>query len=144
MRTIICDSSLSSPLTGKANDIIAKCTTTAWPSASWQRADLSLTLPDPGWHRGEAAIVAGSYCCDRNRCGAKQDEFYHGKISIFEPSSTAILVPVCGLPLSFQINQLLHERFRGSKLMSAKLTPDMSLKALQTARSIGTARQKKG
>ena len=56
---------------------------------NWRLAEakLRLTLPHPGGHGGEAALVMdrGRHC-DRNRGGTEQDEFYHGEISIFEPS----------------------------------------------------------
>jgi len=51
------------------------------------RAKLWLTLPHPGGRCGEAALVIDrGRRCDRNRGGTDEDKFYHGTISIFEPS----------------------------------------------------------
>lgn len=61
--------------------------TTPGQLAVYLKPKLWMTLPDPGGHRGEAALIEDrDRCCDRNRRGAEQNEFYHGKISIFGPS----------------------------------------------------------
>jgi hypothetical protein len=67
-----------------------------WPLAE---AKLWLTLPHPGGHGGEAALVIdGGRHSDRNRGGTDQDESYHGEVSIFDPSVQAIFMPYSGIP----------------------------------------------
>jgi hypothetical protein len=62
-----------------------------------------LTLPHPGGQGSEAALVVmeRDLHCDRNR-GTEQDEFYHGKISFFDPSDQAISMPISGILSMFQ------------------------------------------
>jgi hypothetical protein len=61
-------------------------------------AKFGLTRPYPGGLGSEAALVMDRDR-DRNRGGTEQDEFYHGKISIVDPSVQAIFMPNSGIPL---------------------------------------------
>jgi hypothetical protein len=93
-----------------------------WPlpeAKSW------LTLPHPGGHGGEAALVMDrSRHCDRNRGGREQDEFYHGEISIFDPSVLAIFMPNSGIRL--HVPEQTDQPEKGSRPLSfqAKLAPN--------------------
>jgi len=74
--------------------------------------DLSLTLPDPGWHGRSAIVAAASVAIETAAAPSRMSSIMGKSPSLNFYQQQFLCQSAASLP--FQINQLLHERFRGS------------------------------